>query len=211
VLGSVSSAYWLIGSAFAPTFLRQHLWSRALELSLIPYGCFFAVGTLTYLHVRDGRSQVRMLGMGVFIAAGLLEIAYKTRDFSTSNGIHEAAWLPQCLFLLAIASVSLSMRRFADRSGRLVGWLRLIGLATYPLYLFHQVIGVGFMKVALAAGASRYAALLAAIGLCLIGSILIAKLVEPLIRSRLRTAILSVCDLPLWHRFRRPPAVTAIK
>jgi len=208
ILGCVSSGYWILGTEFAPEFLQQQLWNRTLELSLVAYGCFFGVGALTYLIAREGRSLLRMFAMGVFIAAGLIEVSYKVVDMNFVFHTAESAVLPQCLFLLAIGCIFASMRRIAIRPGNTARLIRLVGLATYPLYLFHQVVGAAIMKAVLAQGGSRYAALISAIVLCLAGSLIIAKVIEPPVRATLRVLLMGISGLPLWDRIRRLRVVT---
>jgi peptidoglycan/LPS O-acetylase OafA/YrhL len=60
IIGSVSSAYWILGALFADQFLFAHGSSTMLRLLLVRYGCFFAVGTLTYVISRRGISPTRL-------------------------------------------------------------------------------------------------------------------------------------------------------
>lgn len=54
MLGVVSSAYWILNATVAPSLLREHIFNRALELSLVLYGCYFGIGVLTYAVVSAG-------------------------------------------------------------------------------------------------------------------------------------------------------------
>src|SRR5208282_1293539 len=75
LLGGASSAYWVLGTAFAPKFVHQHIFDRRLELSLVLYGCYFGTGVVTYVISREGRSATRVLAMILFTAAGLIEVS----------------------------------------------------------------------------------------------------------------------------------------
>jgi peptidoglycan/LPS O-acetylase OafA/YrhL len=198
VLGYVSSAYWILGTAFAPDFLQQHLWNRKLELSLVSYGCFFGVGALTYVISREGLSLIRILAMTLFVAAGLIEVSYKTvhSDIFNSN---QSALLPQLLYVLAVVCIFVSIRTTASRANRAARLIRMLGLATYPLYLFHQIVGAALMKAVLTQGGSKYLALGSAILLCVAGSVLIANLIEPPIRALLRRLLFWMGGLPVWN------------
>ena len=185
-VGLLSSAYWIVGTIFAPDLLHDHLWGPTFRLSLVPYGCFFALGSLIYVVSRNGLSLVRVLSVVLFLSAGLIEVSYKVESVDAVFGAKQAVFVPQLLFGLAVAAMIASMRS-AGPNGR-GGWrlFRLLGLATYPLYLSHQIVGTAMIKVALDAGAGKYAALVLALGLCILGSVGIAVFVEPPIRGALR-------------------------
>jgi peptidoglycan/LPS O-acetylase OafA/YrhL len=198
-LGCLSSAYWVLGTAFAPDFLQQHLWNRKLQLSLVSYGCFFGVGALTYLISRKGRSLVRILAMTLFITAGLIEVSYKTIHVNAILSANQPPFLPQILYVVALVCIFVSMRSTASGANHAARLVRMAGLATYPLYLFHQIVGAAIMRVVLMHGGSGYTALGSAIFLCLLGSFVIANLVEPPIRALLRHMLLWLAGLPLWN------------
>ena len=77
----------------------------------------------------------------------------------------------------------LGARHLRHRSFRLA---RILGLATYPLYLLHEIVGATIMKVVLSAGGGKYTALIIAICLCVLASMAIAVYMEPSIRTFLR-------------------------
>jgi peptidoglycan/LPS O-acetylase OafA/YrhL len=178
-------AYWL----------QQHLWSRKLDLSLISYGCFFAVGGLTYVIAREGRSLIRLLAMILFNAAGLIEVNYKTVHANTIFNANQSALVPQLVYVFAVACVFASMRSEASGSNHAARFIRMLGLATYPLYLFHQIVGAAIMKSVLIAGGSKYVALGSAFLSCLAASILIANFLEPPVRALVRRLLFWITDL----------------
>ena len=186
ILGTLSSLYWILGTLIAPGFLQRHLWTRVFELSLLPYGCFFAVGVLTYIISRFGLSLRRVLAMTLFIAAGVIEVSYKTVHSNIAFGIPRSAILPQSIYVIALILIFISMRCTFDNANRLSYAIRTIGLATYPLYLIHQIVGAAIMGWVLNHGGSKYGALGAAIAICLAGCIFIVMLLEPPLRSLLR-------------------------
>ena len=194
-LGCASSAYWILGASLAPDWLHQHLWGRKLELSLIPYGCFFGVGGLTYVIAREGLSLVRVLAMVLFIAGGLIEVSYKTVDVNTIFNSNQSPLVPQLVYVFAVACVFASMRSGASGSNRIARFIRMLGLATYPLYLFHQIVGAAIMKAVLIGGGSKYVALGSAILSCLAASVLIANFIEPPVRALVRRLLFWLTDL----------------
>ena len=186
ILGALSSLYWIFGTLFAPGFLQSHLWARIFELSLLPYGCFFSVGVLTYIISRFGLSLSRVLAMTLFIAAGVIEVSYKTVHSNIAFGIYRSPILPQSIYGIAVLLIFLSMRLTFDKANRVGYAIRTMGLATYPLYLIHQIVGAAIMSWVLKHGGSRYGALGAAIAICLAGCVFIVMLLEPPLRNVLR-------------------------
>jgi peptidoglycan/LPS O-acetylase OafA/YrhL len=188
VLGTLSSLYWILGNHFAPGFLHKHLWTRILELSLLPYGCFFSIGILTYVISRFGLTPGRALAISFFAVAGVIEVGYKTVHFDTALGIERSPVLPQILYVVALALIFASVRWKFDQANPVGRIIRTIGLATYPLYLIHQIVGAAIMGWILKQGGSKYLALGSAITICLAGSIFIVTVLEPPLRNFLRKA-----------------------
>src|SRR5262249_48414183 len=81
-LGTISSAYWILGGFFARSFLEQHLWNGKLDVSLVSYGCFFGLGAMIYVIFRDGNSLLRALAIVLFAGAGAIEVGYKAADIN---------------------------------------------------------------------------------------------------------------------------------
>jgi peptidoglycan/LPS O-acetylase OafA/YrhL len=76
-LGATSAVYWIFGSTIWPEFIRAHLWYRPLELSLIPYGIYFALGMLGYSMFRNGASARDWFICFVLICAASIELYFK--------------------------------------------------------------------------------------------------------------------------------------
>lgn len=195
-LGGVSSLYWIAGALFAPDVLTTHFGSRRLDLTLVEPGCCFAVGALAYIISRCGLSRRRLLAMGLFIVASLIEVSHRCALLDPG----QRAWAPALLFLAATGLVFASMRAPLDGRRPLARAVRKVGLATYPLYLFHQIVGAALMRAVLTAGGSRYAALGTAMAVCVATSYVIANVIEPPVRRGLA----GVLDWPRWGWNRRP-------
>ena len=124
--------------------------------------------------------------MILFTSAGLIEVSHKTASANSKLNSNQSALVPQILFvaaLLAIITSMLGTRHLRHRSFRLA---RILGLATYPPYLLHEIVGATIMKVVLIAGGGKYTALIIAICLCVLASMAIAVYMEPSIRTFLR-------------------------
>ncbi len=179
-LGGVSAAYWLLGTIADPSFLSAYLWYRPIELSLVNYGVYFALGMLAYSVMKSGFSITRV-GFGVaFVLSAMVEIHYKAVDTTRSFHSAESDFVPFALFLLALGGVAFSLYwRTTDATSRR---LRIVGLATYPLYLIHDNVGTGLLGIGLAVGLNRFGALVSAVTLCVGISFYIAIYLEPPIR-----------------------------
>lgn len=187
VLGGISAAYWIVGSKLASGSLAYHLWGRKLELMLVPYGCFFALGVLVYIVSRQGYTFKRLVGIVVFAAAGVVEIGFKTDFYLKQLNAGEPAFLPQAVFVAALIFILLSMRFTLSKSNPVARVTRTLGLATYPLYLIHQIVGLRLLALALEHGANEVTAIILAAFCCFALALLIATLVEPPIQNALRT------------------------
>jgi len=188
-LGLWSSAYILYVAAPGLPTLPNEI-DRPL---LLRYGVEFAVGML--LSDRDTARPRDILWLVAFVAVSVLGIVIRaghTADVARAAGGFAVRFMPAALWLLAMAAILLSLR-YRDRALTLppvaLRALRLIGLATYPLYLIHPVLGSWFVRLLLLAGASRWAALLIAVALLVGVAVLIAQFIEPRVRHLMRSVL----------------------
>ena len=187
VIGSVSAAYWIVGWFMAPSFLMTHLWDRWLDLSLVSYGIYFALGILLYL-VRISGVSKKKIGFGAtLLIAAAIEISYKARFANVSMALNFTlpATVPIIIFFAAMGAAITSLYWNA-RPGPARA-LRVVGLATYPLYLIHDYCGAAVLQmIGGRLGINRLLSLGITIVLCVTASILIATIAEPLVRKQLR-------------------------
>jgi peptidoglycan/LPS O-acetylase OafA/YrhL len=184
-IGLMSSLFWILGALFADHFVREHFPSRMLSLLLVKHGCFFAIGAMIYVISRSGMSRLRFVAMLFFVTAGLVQIGYTTASESQELAARGLAIVPQLVLVLALLLVFVSIRYPSKGDSRFAQWMRIVGLATYPLYLFHMIVGAAIMRIVAVHGGSRWLALAVAVGICIGGSLVIANLLEPPIRARL--------------------------
>ena len=125
--------------------------------------------------------------LSVLFCAGLIEQQVIGRMVSDEcNCSKQEVLTPLLVFVSAVIAIIASMMRGVGVGERHARLIRTLGLATYPLYLVHQIVGASIMRVALIAGVGKYTALVLAISLCVLGGIGIAVFVEPPIRGALR-------------------------
>ena len=185
-LGGVSALYWVGGDLIDPQFLRNHLWDRSLELSLAPYGAFFALGVALQSVMTRGLSPGRLGSIVAMLSASFVEIKYKAEFNSVRLGCALPALLPECVFMLSIVAIVLSTQRQGAGAGGAL--LRSIGLMTYPLYLLHDHVGAAVIRVGGDLRLNRYMALSIAVVLCLLASEWIAIVAEPALRRAVQAA-----------------------
>ncbi|MGI4757412.1 MAG: acyltransferase family protein [Janthinobacterium lividum] len=186
VLGVVSATYWIVGRKLAQETLAYHLWGRKLELTMVPYGCFFALGVLIYIVSRQGFSMKRFMAIAGFAVAGVVEIGFKTDFYLRALNAKESALLPQVVFLAALVFIFASMKFTISKSNPAAKAIRMLALTTYPLYLIHQIVGLQILALAVAHGAGETTAICFSACCCFALSLLIATLAEPPVQNALR-------------------------
>lgn len=95
------------------------------------------------------------------------------------------------VFLIAVVFAAMALwvhDRFVHRP-RVGRALRVLGLATYPLYLLHEVVGGFIANMFLSAGWSMLAALTVAMGGVVALSVLVAVWWEPMVRGWIERAL----------------------
>ena len=148
-LGLISSAFWLLRAAdFAAGGPMREMFT-AIEASLlgrllILYSCYFAVGIGLWATKREGLSIGKVVFLGIFVLAGLIQ-TYANGRFAISDegGPGRAIEVP-LLWLTALFLIAASIRYqpwLWRKFGRWGPAIRTIGLATYPLYLVHNEVG----------------------------------------------------------------------
>ncbi len=148
--------------------------SRPLLISTGPY---FALGVLVYGMVRNGVTS-RRLGFAALAAVGGAMSVY----LSTGRVDGPLIWGAAMVLTLAGLAWEASGRRLT-RSERIGSWLRLAGLASYPLYLVHQISGAWLLGRLIDATGSPLVALCGAMAACVVFSLAFAALAEPRLRA----------------------------
>ncbi|RVT90121.1 acyltransferase family protein [Sphingomonas crocodyli] len=198
LVGLLSSAYWLAALPIG-IFPVAHIDEMLARLLLIRHGCFFAIGGL--LWTLQGTKAGRGLWLVILtcMAAGYVEILDAGREPVTLAG---PAWLSHIAAVTWVASVGfliLAVKRELHGHRWQSPCLRAAGLATFPLYLLHDVVGAWLLRVSSWAGLSRWVALalslFAVIGL----SFLVSHIAEPVVRTGLRRLI----DSRYFRRIQR--------
>lgn len=142
-IGLISSAFWFswffdhVGGADSFGWTMGH---RYFELLLIHYGCFFALGGSIWLILLNKSSWIYGLLAGVSAVSGLICI-YAIAQAKASAGQGHAPIVPMLAWVVSVLGIILSVS-MRDRMEVLSGpIIRILGQATYPLYLLHHTLG----------------------------------------------------------------------
>jgi peptidoglycan/LPS O-acetylase OafA/YrhL len=181
-IAAPSIALWSVRAVgFEPHYL---LLSRYAELVLLPHGAFFALGG--FIHLRASIGPFLKAVAVLSLMAGCVAIYAITAGYKTGfNPI-----IPVIVWLIGVGSIWAS-----DHWNEAIGavlhshgaTIRKIGLATYPLYLLHDVPGAAIMRwtASLPDGLSLALALL----ITSAASFIVASYCERPVRQRLDSLI----------------------
>ncbi len=187
IIGSVSTSFWLVFWLWG--FDDALAKARALELLLVSHGCFFGTGILLWAMKFRGYSA-RRLGWTVFFTlGGMLQIAAAAEVVTVKTGWTVAYAAPVAFYLAGLGFIawSLSLRLTSPI------W-RQIGIATYPLYLIHNVVGAALIGLLFEWGTPYLSAVAIALLVSIALSWLIAAKLEPMVLrlfSFVRGAVMS--------------------
>lgn len=181
VSGLASSAFWLakaLGYDVTPNLrgISLRYIEGIMQLSLVYFGCFFALGVFLWLSLLNRISISRCLLMICFTVGCIINIQGKGSC---------AIWL---LALIGIV-VSVRFNSALSANRKIVRLARVLGLTTYPMYLWHDVIGAAFIGLLVQFGLNRYVALIFAIGFVTSATVVIAVSVEPKLQKWLKSKI----------------------
>jgi peptidoglycan/LPS O-acetylase OafA/YrhL len=185
VIGSASGLFWIGCVATGPA-AGWLFTNRAIQLMLLPYGCFFALGIVIARCQAAGVTPARAVALATFLAIGALEVAVHAIESANESGLPVAKLAALALFAAAVLALML-----AGRAQPLLSQVvrpataRTIGLMTYPLYLVHQEAGAVLVAVLTRAGLVTGAALLVTAAAAIVTAWLVARFAEPRLRHLL--------------------------
>ena len=170
-LAAMSALYWLFEIYATSTGGHCH------GLILLPFGGEFALGGLLYLCIAEKRIAGRAVFIAIAVAASLTQIIFQaTREAVAVPLAASLLWLAATTAIVAAAHWNDAATRLFARQAKVV---RLIGLATYPLYLLHHEVGVAAITVL---GASPWLVM----AMMIAASIGVAAYIEPVIQRGLK-------------------------
>jgi exopolysaccharide production protein ExoZ len=165
------SAIYLIGVVWFNFSLVQ-------KYFLAQHGCFFGLGIVIWLISSKGLTLLRLVLATVAIVACIIEICF------VSNGrlVGLSFFLAPLVWFAAGVGICVSII-WPSKGNE---FLRMVGLMTYPLYLVHEKLGSGILRVAPWTG--RWLALILAIAGAVCISFIVVR-IEPYLRLWLERSI----------------------
>jgi peptidoglycan/LPS O-acetylase OafA/YrhL len=175
---------------------------RLTELLLIKHGMYFAIGVFIWLLISRGTTICRLLVLFSCLWGGAILILHRT---NAPDDVPETHFVPLITWLMSIALLVLLTRYDSVVSSKLTArslrWIRNAGLATYPLYLLHGVVGATFLGGLALLGVQRYLALIIALISMIALSIFVTFSFEERLRNQLKALVLSTNRIGLsWGK-----------
>jgi peptidoglycan/LPS O-acetylase OafA/YrhL len=160
-----------------------------VELTAIQFlkqGAFFAVGVILWKAVGGGWGRARALAFSVMVAGSLLRIQTDAAEKGSHGDVSTMIWVPAALWLLAVCAVGRAHSLSLFTSASIAKIVSTAGLATYPLYLLHAVVGTALIRfLIIKIGIGENAALVAA----MIAMVASATIITLTLERWLRTSI----------------------
>jgi exopolysaccharide production protein ExoZ len=190
-LALASGGYWLACTLWpgAMTGVSRHL----PLVTLLPHGCYFALGIAIARGGVAGRFPVRLLAlMTLTIATAWLEIPARAAIDLGASPYHPAplvaplVWSGTVLFILMSFLWRDVIATALARQSRVI---RLMGMVTYPLYLVHYQVGGPVYALLVHRGWSTWGAFLPAYVLSVTVAGGIALLLEPPMQKALKAML----------------------
>jgi peptidoglycan/LPS O-acetylase OafA/YrhL len=159
---------------------------------LLCHGCFFALGIWLFVSANRKLTALEQLAVVVTCLSGGAEIYYFSSFLLTAIPAisDQSALVPIMVWAAAVLLIAVAANRSRRAAGagspeaspEARGYLRTLGLITYPLYLTHNVIGSAVIRVLIDAGLDD--SLAVGVGLAMLVPFcwLICAKIEPAIR-----------------------------
>ena len=203
-VGIVSAIVWVMFSVslimpsrlgfLIPIFERLE-YSWKLQLLLLRHGCLFALGVYLWLLLFKGVTVGRLIIAVVCFLAGYVETLWAAKEEMQAAGMDLPITVPAAIWvasiLLIVGSIMINDRACAW-AGTRVRTIRMLGLMTYPLYLFHQTVGSALVLTLHNHGMPRFPALFFAVAICLAVSWIIASALEPGLKRHLQLTFAAI-------------------
>ena len=165
---------------------------------LLNHGCFFALGIWLFISANRKLTVHEQLAVAVTVLSGFAEIYYFASSLLTNIPVisDESPFAAVAVWAAAVLLIAVAANRSRRSSGtaspEAAGYLRTLGLITYPLYLTHNVIGSAIIRVLIDAGLDASLAVWVGLGMLVLVCWLICAKIEPLMRCLLRDIVLNL-------------------
>jgi len=178
----ISASYW-IAYAFAGTPVVSYL---VRNLLLLHHGCYFGLGILCWSVLKISPNALDFVMIAIAAITCFWEIAVLAWSPSPLAAIGGAT-VPILIWASSILAIVISLKVQFPES--FAYYLRILGLATFPLYLLHHPIGGTATRWSLEIGLSVTTAAAVGIGVTIIASLFVSYFLEPVLRRVMKKAI----------------------
>lgn len=198
VIGIISSMSWIYIAAITHSWIRKGLFGKYYlrffnsawgSRTLADAGCFFTIGILLWLCLYHRATTMRIAVLLFCILGGMFEIEAHGSYFLVEAHAHYSKATPLLIWLVALSCIP-AFVKYNQTLGRTLGnkgalLSRRLGLVTYPLYLIHQYVCFALIRKFLIY-MPALAALLLAVAVALLSSLLINLFLEAPLQQRMR-------------------------
>jgi peptidoglycan/LPS O-acetylase OafA/YrhL len=179
---------------------------------LLCHGCFFALGIWLFISANRKLTALELFAVTVTCLSGFTEIYCFSSFLLTSipaiSG--QSPLAPIVVWAAAVLIIAVAANRSRGSTGiaspDAAGYLRTLGLITYPLYLTHNVFGSAIVRVLVHAGLDASLAVWVGLGMLVLICWLICAKIEPAIRRLLREIFSNFGLLPKTEPPSSPPS-----
>jgi peptidoglycan/LPS O-acetylase OafA/YrhL len=169
---------------------------------LLCHGCFFALGIWLFISANRKLTALEQLAVVVTCLSGCAEIYYFSSFLLTNIPAisDQSAFVPILVWAAAVLLIAVAANRSRRSTGtaspEAPGYLRTLGLITYPLYLTHNVIGSAIIRVLIDGGLDASLAVWVGLGMLVLVCWLICAKIEPAITLLLNEIFSNFGRLP---------------
>lgn len=198
-LAITGALFWLYMLGTLPNWAHTDI-DRPIQLSLMPHGCFFALGICISEAIANGWNRNRVLLLVVASLPATSEIIIHAFE-GTAGTDWPVAALPAWAAVFAGCAILIASPQLQPQLRRVINprIARSIGAATFPLYLLHQDAGAAITSLLVGAGiATPAVALVTCAALAIVAAWAIARWLEPILRAALETLLKS--SAPFFNR-----------
>lgn len=193
-LGCYCALPWLLRAAQVDISMPQaSADARVQELLLLQRGAYFAVGVLLWYGFFLRWTPIRIAALAICAIGGAVQIYFGVPAILLAQTTTPLMLEAAAIWLLSVGAVAASIHWDAAIQAKLgvkgLRALKVAGLATYPLYLLHDIVGSTTLRRLVAVGVPQYVALVGAFCAMWVLALAVTVFLEPLVRAPLAAAI----------------------
>lgn len=155
--------------------------AQSNDVFFLSYGCCFSLGIAFWLLTKRLTLVDIILSLLFFLGA-LFQIS-RLRIYTEVEQI-VALFIFSTAMIMMVFSLSMQKWIIENLPQRFLRMVRQVGLATYPLYLIHNVVGATLLRWIVSIGATETVSLWISVAFCVSLAFVISSFAEPIIKKR---------------------------